>query len=54
MEGERNNMTIKYLDSRRISGLSTDTKPTNVETNTIFIETDTDVRRWFDGTGWGE
>jgi len=26
--------------------------PTNVETDTIFI--DTDVRRWFNGTGWGD
>ena len=45
-------MTIKYLDSKRISALSGDTKPTNVETNSILVEKDTGVRRWFDGTTW--
>ena len=45
-------MTIKYLDSKRISALAADTKPTNVETNSILVEKDTGVRRWFDGTAW--
>ena len=45
-------MTIKYLDSRRVSGLSSDTKPTNVESETIFVETNTANRYWFDGTTW--
>ena len=34
-------MTIQYLSSKRIQGLSSDTKPTNVPNNTEFIETDT-------------
>ena len=42
MEGERNNMTIKYLDSKRVSGVASDTKPTDVQDNSIYIETDTD------------
>jgi hypothetical protein len=43
---------VNYLDSRRISGLSSDTKPTNVETNSIFVETDTALRYWFNGNYW--
>ena len=45
-------MTIKYLDSKRISALSSDAKPTNVETNSILVEKDTGVRKWFNGTSW--
>ena len=45
-------MTIKYLDSKRVSALSSDTKPTNVETNSILVERDTGKRYWFDGTTW--
>ena len=45
-------MTVSYMDAKRITGLSTDTKPTNVETNSIFVETDTANRYWFDGTTW--
>ena len=45
-------MTIKYLDSKRISALSSDTKPTNVETNSILVEKDTGKRYWNDGTAW--
>ena len=45
-------MTIKYLDSKRISALSTDAKPSNVETNSIIVEKDTGVRKWFNGTSW--
>ena len=41
-------MTIKYLDSKRISALAADTKPTNVETNSILVEKDTGRRYWFD------
>ena len=40
-------MTIKYLDSKRLSGVDSDTKPTNVQDNSIFVETDTDYRYWF-------
>ena len=41
-------MTINYLDSKRLQGLSTDTKPTSttVQTNSIFTETDTGKRSW--------
>ena len=45
-------MVIKYLDSKRISALAADTKPTNVETNSILVEKDTGKRRWFNGTAW--
>jgi len=34
-------LAIKYLDAKRIRGLSSDTKPTNVPENTLFEETDT-------------
>lgn len=33
-------------------GLSTDTKPTNVVTNTLFLELDTGDVKYFDGTEW--
>ena len=45
-------MTINYLDSKRLQGLSTDTRPTNVQTNSTFEETDTAVRYWYDGSTW--
>ena len=45
-------MTIKYLDSKRLSGVASDTKPTNVQDNSIYIETDTAYRYWFNGTVW--
>ena len=45
-------MTIEYKDSKRIIGLSTDTKPTNVETNSILVEKNNSKRYWFDGTNW--
>ena len=45
-------MTINYLDSKRLQGLSTDTKPTNVQTNSIFEQTDTNTRHWYNGTNW--
>lgn len=45
-------MTIQYLDSRRLTGLSSDTKPTTLSDNSIFIETDTGKRFMFDGTAW--
>ena len=41
-------MTIKYLDSKRISALSSDAKPTNLEDNSILVEKDTGRRYWFD------
>lgn len=33
-------------------GLSTDTKPINVDTNTIFLELDTGAFYYFDGRDW--
>jgi len=48
LEGERNNMTIKYLDSKRVSGVASDTKPTDVQDSSIYIETDTNRRYWFE------
>ena len=45
-------MAIKYLDAKRIRGLSSDTKPTNVPENTLFEETDT-FEIWFrQGSEW--
>jgi len=41
-------MTINYLDSKRISALSSDTKPTNVQDNSILVNKDTGRRYWFD------
>jgi len=43
-------MTIEYLDSKRLSGLSTDIKPRNIQANSIFVETDTGSRLWFPGS----
>ena len=47
-------MTVSYLDSKRINGLSTDTKPTStdVQTNSIFTETDTGKLKWA-SNNWG-
>ena len=45
-------MTINYLDSKRISALSSDTKPTNVEANSILVQKDVGSRYWFNGTAW--
>ena len=45
-------MAIKYLDAKRIQGLSSDTKPTNVPAGSIYVETDTYYYSWFDGTTW--
>ena len=45
-------MAIEYLDGGRIIGLSTDTKPTNADSGSIFIETDTGNIQTFNGTCW--
>ena len=45
-------LAIKYLDAKRLQGLSSDTKPTDVPDNCIFEETDTQSYYWFDGTTW--
>ena len=34
-------MAIKYLDAKRLQGLSSDTKPTDLPDYAIFEETDT-------------
>lgn len=43
-----NGSTADYL------GLSTDTKPTNAETNALFLELDTGDFYYFDGTAWAK
>lgn len=43
-------MTLAYHSGNVITGLSTDTKPTNVPVNSIFIETDTQSQFLFDGS----
>jgi hypothetical protein len=45
-------MTVTYLSANRITGLSSDTKPTNVVTNSIFLETNTPARKLFNGSSW--
>lgn len=47
-------MTVrKIANISRYLGLSSDTKPTSVEVNSYFIETDTkDVFTTYDGTSW--
>jgi hypothetical protein len=35
-------------------GASTDTKPTDVDNNTIFKELDTGINYYYDGTDWNE
>lgn len=45
-------MAIKYYVGNKISGLSTDTKPTTVPIGTVFYETDTAKEYVFDGTSW--
>lgn len=46
-------MTIVYK-ANRIEGLSTDTKPTNLYTNRIFYETDTNKNFVFQNNAWTE
>lgn len=43
-----NGSTANYM------GLSTDSKPTNVEVNTLFLELDTGDFYYFDGTTWAK
>lgn len=45
-------MTLKYLSGNRVTGLSTDTKPMSVVTNSVFFETDTSTTYDFDGSSW--
>jgi len=45
-------MTIKYLDAKRLQGVSGDTKPTNVPTGCIFEETNTQLYYWWSGSAW--
>lgn len=45
-------MTITYQSARRIKGLSSDTKPTTPEIDSIFFETDTGRRFRWNGTVW--
>lgn len=45
-------MTIQYLANRRITGLVADTKPTSVQTNTIFEELDSGRIFLWNGSSW--
>jgi hypothetical protein len=45
-------MAIVHLGGNKIKGLSGDTKPTNVPTNSVFIETNTPARFIFNGSSW--
>ena len=45
-------MAIKYLDGGRITGLSTDAKPTDIPTGSSFIETDSGRKLVYNGTRW--
>jgi hypothetical protein len=45
-------MTIKYLDSQRLTGVASDTKPTTLSEHSIFIDTDTANRFIFNGGRW--
>lgn len=47
--------TIRVINGKtlaEISGLSTDTKPTDVATNSLFFELNTGDFYYFDGTTW--
>ena len=37
-----------------LRGVSTDSKPTNVDVNTLFLEVDTGDVYYFDGTTWAK
>lgn len=45
-------MTIAYLAANELTGLSGDSKPTDVPTNSEFTETDTLLCYLFNGTTW--
>ncbi len=45
-------MAIVHLGGNKIKGLSGDTKPTNVPTNSTFVETNTPGRFIFNGSAW--
>ena len=45
-------MALKYLDGGRITGLSTDVKPTDIPTGSLFVETDSGTTLVYNGTLW--
>lgn len=45
-------MTIVYLASNFLTGISSDTKPTTVPTNSVFAQTNTLTLYLFDGAAW--
>jgi|TARA_R110000824_G_scaffold22796_1_gene82952 hypothetical protein len=47
-------MTFQFLDAQRARCLSTDTKPTTVETNFIAIEENTGDEYIFNGSAWSK
>lgn len=52
IEGGRGEMITNSGSSASLVGLSTDSKPTNVDINTIFLELNTGDAYYFDGTTW--
>ena len=47
-------MTIAYLAANELTGVSGDSKPTDVPTNSEFTETDTRTSYLFDGATWNQ
>lgn len=47
-------MTIEWLSSKRMQGVTADTKPTTVPTGTEFMNTQTRVLSVFNGTSWDD
>lgn len=47
-------MTITYLAGKRLQGLSSDTKPTNIQSDSVFLETDTSKTFDFSSGSWTE
>lgn len=45
-------MITLVSSSENLEGLSTDVKPINVSTNTLFLELDTGDFYYFDGREW--
>ena len=48
------NNGVKMVHDVEYKGLSTDTKPTDCATNSLFLELDTGKAFYFDGEDWNE
>lgn len=46
-------ITLKGANADYV-GLSTDTKPSNADVNSLFLELDTGEFYYFDGTAWAK